>query len=303
MRSRKTLVIGVTVNLEHYENLRLEVSGEAESVQDADDLIGYLDEVLGRLGREDPATAERIDSYRRRVLVRAGREPVAAAASGCHDGVCPLPADLLSEVVGPASSVPSSPRRTTPVPATTPVSPSSPEGGASGNPPQGYPAPPGKAITSPADAPGDSPVDSPADAPVDAPVDAPGNSLADFPGGVHTVHDQSGTGAFPGTLQPASGRNPGKPGKVPSLSGAPALSSNPATSPVTVPAIHGGERGAIPEKEPGPAPEARKTDEKGPLPPGGQVCDLCSAPITEAERKTSQLFTSKNLCRTCMKKP
>jgi hypothetical protein len=274
MRSRKTLVIGVTVNLEHYENLRLEVSGEAESVQDADDLIGYLDGVLGRLGREDPATAERIDSYRRRVLVRAGRETVPATASGCHDGVCPLPADLLSEVVGPAPSVPSSQRRTTPVPATAPVSPSSPEGGASGNPPQGYPAPPGKTI----------------------------NSTADSPENAQAVHDPSGAEALPGTPQPASGRTSGKPGKEPSLAGVPAsLSSKPASSPVTVPVSHGGERGSMPEKEPDLVPDTQKTDEKVPLPPG--VCDLCSAPITEAERKTSQLFTSKNLCRTCMKKP
>jgi hypothetical protein len=58
----------------------------------------------------------------------------------------------------------------------------------------------------------------------------------------------------------------------------------------------------LPEKEPILTPDAHQADGKMPLPPGSQVCDLCSAPITEAERKTSQLFTSKNLCRTCMKK-
>lgn len=70
MDTRRTLTIGVTINLEHYENLRLEVNGEAESVAEADSLVRFLDDILGKLGREDPATAERVDSYRRRVLSR-----------------------------------------------------------------------------------------------------------------------------------------------------------------------------------------------------------------------------------------
>ncbi len=68
MGTRKNLTIGVTVNLEHYENLRIEVSGEVDSAADAGELAGFLDEVLGRFGRGDPATAERVDSYRKRVL-------------------------------------------------------------------------------------------------------------------------------------------------------------------------------------------------------------------------------------------
>jgi hypothetical protein len=68
MGARRNLTIGVTINLEHYENLRLEVNGEVESVAEADGLIRFLDEILGRFGREDPATRERVDSYRRRVL-------------------------------------------------------------------------------------------------------------------------------------------------------------------------------------------------------------------------------------------
>jgi hypothetical protein len=68
MGGPKTLTIGVTVNLEHYENLRLEVSGEVDSPEDAEELSRFLDTILVRFGRSDPATAERIDSYRRRVL-------------------------------------------------------------------------------------------------------------------------------------------------------------------------------------------------------------------------------------------
>jgi len=68
MGGPKTLTIGVTVNLEHYENLRLELSGEVDSPEDAEELSQFLDTILVRFGRSDPATAERIDSYRRRVL-------------------------------------------------------------------------------------------------------------------------------------------------------------------------------------------------------------------------------------------
>jgi len=68
MGGHKTLTIGVTVNLEHYENLRVEVSGDADSPGDAEDLTRFLSAILGTFGRNDPAMAERIDSYRRRVL-------------------------------------------------------------------------------------------------------------------------------------------------------------------------------------------------------------------------------------------
>jgi hypothetical protein len=274
MRSRKTLVIGVTVNLEHYENLRLEASGEVESTHDADDLIGYLDEVLGRLGREDQTTADRIDSYRRRVLARAPKEPLAASGSGCHDGVCPLPADLLSEVARSASPSPAAEQSSRPAPGTPPVSLSPAGGDAIGNTVQEQPVPPGK------------------------PIKAQPGSSGNAPGS----HDQPGTEAPPGTIQRASGKASGIPGKTPSRSGAPPLSPPPAPSGVPVPGTSVERRAPFPEKVTILTPDAQQTGENNPLPPGGQVCDLCSAPITEAERKTSQLFTSKNLCRTCMKK-
>jgi len=72
MGGQKTLTIGVTVNLEHYENLRLEVSGEVDTPQDAESLSRFLDTILGRFGRNDPATAERVNSYRKRVFPESG---------------------------------------------------------------------------------------------------------------------------------------------------------------------------------------------------------------------------------------
>ncbi|MDD4255545.1 MAG: hypothetical protein PHP59_09245 [Methanofollis sp.] len=68
MPAKKTLTLGITVNLDNYENLRLEVSGEVGSQEDADDLASFLDTTLARLGRGDEATAERVDAYRRRVF-------------------------------------------------------------------------------------------------------------------------------------------------------------------------------------------------------------------------------------------
>ncbi|MBP2144684.1 outer membrane biosynthesis protein TonB [Methanofollis sp. W23] len=77
MPGKKTLTLGITVNLDNYENLRLEVAGEVESQEDADELAGFLDEMLGRLGRGDDATAERVDAYRRRVFsTKETAEPI-----------------------------------------------------------------------------------------------------------------------------------------------------------------------------------------------------------------------------------
>ncbi len=82
MSDKKEVTIGITINLENYENLRLEVEGKVESQQDADELVAFLDGILSRLGRGDPATAERIDAYRRRVLTTTEVEvPTAGKAA------------------------------------------------------------------------------------------------------------------------------------------------------------------------------------------------------------------------------
>ncbi|MDD1719030.1 MAG: hypothetical protein LUQ25_03125, partial [Methanoregulaceae archaeon] len=87
----RSLTIGITVNLDNYENLRVEVTGEAEQPGDAARLVGFLDEVLAGLGRGDEATAARVDSYRKRVLAivpEAGTgEPVGAPEAGAGSPV------------------------------------------------------------------------------------------------------------------------------------------------------------------------------------------------------------------------
>jgi hypothetical protein len=89
MGTRKNLTIGVTVNLEHYENLRVEVSGEVDSADDAGELAGFLDEILGRFGRGDPATAGLVDSYRKRVLPVSEPVRVSAGLEGRQTGILP----------------------------------------------------------------------------------------------------------------------------------------------------------------------------------------------------------------------
>jgi hypothetical protein len=81
MAQRRNLSIGITVNLDNYENLRLEMSGEICDEGDAEELITYLDTILSRLGRGTPETAQRVDSYRRRVFTRP-IIPVATAGPG-----------------------------------------------------------------------------------------------------------------------------------------------------------------------------------------------------------------------------
>jgi len=79
MSRKKEVTIGITINLENYENLRLEVQGDAETHEDVDDLVSFLDGMLSRFGRGDPATAERVDAYRRRVLALRPTKPEAQA--------------------------------------------------------------------------------------------------------------------------------------------------------------------------------------------------------------------------------
>lgn len=114
MGTRRNLTIGVTVNLEHYENLRIEVSGEVESAADAGELAEFLDEVLGRFGRGDPATAERVDSYRKRVLPAREQAPGAPGQQG-REGGAPSGEPGRGEELVPAP-VATSPEIAPPVP-------------------------------------------------------------------------------------------------------------------------------------------------------------------------------------------
>lgn len=80
MSGKKEVTVGITINLDNYENLRIEVEGDVETHEDVDDLIMFLDGMLARLGRSDPATTERIDAYRRRVLKTRPAEQQASSA-------------------------------------------------------------------------------------------------------------------------------------------------------------------------------------------------------------------------------
>ncbi|MCM2465659.1 hypothetical protein [Methanoculleus oceani] len=98
MSSKKEVTIGITINLENYENLRLEVEGDVETREDVDDLITFLDGMLARLGRGDQATAERVDAYRRRVLAVKPAAPQAPA----REEKAPEPAATTTPETEPA---------------------------------------------------------------------------------------------------------------------------------------------------------------------------------------------------------
>jgi len=108
MSRKREVTIGITINLENYENLRLEVEGTVETREDADDLITFLDGMLARFGRDDPATADRVDAYRRRVLALRTSGPPGQGAT------------LAPEVEDAATSA---------APVTAEVAPAQPAGG------------------------------------------------------------------------------------------------------------------------------------------------------------------------------
>ncbi|MDD1660991.1 MAG: hypothetical protein LUQ49_00845 [Methanomicrobiales archaeon] len=92
---RKILTIGITINLENYENLRLEVQGEIGPEGTTEELISFLDGVLTRLGHGDQPTAELVEAYRRRVLAYPGSAAAAAA---------PVQRASMAEAAAPAPS-------------------------------------------------------------------------------------------------------------------------------------------------------------------------------------------------------
>lgn len=59
------LVLGGTINLTNYENIKVELTGPA---CDREQMIAYLKDTLDLFGTGNPATREMIESYKRRVL-------------------------------------------------------------------------------------------------------------------------------------------------------------------------------------------------------------------------------------------
>jgi hypothetical protein len=99
MASKKKLSIGITINLEHYENLRFEVESEVETPEDAGALVDYLDEVLSGFGRDDPAVMTQVDSYRQRVLGRGPGAVLVADAEAPGPAQAALVVEEIEEVL------------------------------------------------------------------------------------------------------------------------------------------------------------------------------------------------------------
>ena len=106
MTPGKRLTIGVTVNLERYENLRVAVEGDVETIEDAENLARYLDNVLAGFGQNDPETEKQIAHYRFRVLPGRG-DAAGDAADASGDTMVPeeeSDADAVSDEETPMTS-------------------------------------------------------------------------------------------------------------------------------------------------------------------------------------------------------
>jgi hypothetical protein len=107
--ARKIATIGITINLENYENLRLEVQGEVGDDGNTEELVSFLDGMLARLGHGDQATAERVEAYRRRVLAAPGSVVVAAVSDWQVEAAgtpVPRPAPARAPEAAPRSPEP-----------------------------------------------------------------------------------------------------------------------------------------------------------------------------------------------------
>ncbi|HJK27035.1 MAG TPA: hypothetical protein O0X24_05845, partial [Methanocorpusculum sp.] len=90
MSERRTLTIGVAINVGNYESLRLEVSDCVQTEEEAAELAAYLNRVLDGYAQNDATTRAAIDRYRSRVLEKYVPE----------EG--PSSSDTLDEIYGTA---------------------------------------------------------------------------------------------------------------------------------------------------------------------------------------------------------
>ncbi len=112
MEGQRTLSIGITVNLENYENLRLEVSGPVQDEGDAEELARFLDTVLQKFGQGDPSSRERVEAFRRRVLPAGSPAPVAeekATRMGESSSLQAEPEKPVTQVTLPRQEEPAKP--------------------------------------------------------------------------------------------------------------------------------------------------------------------------------------------------
>lgn len=90
------MTIGVTVNLQNYESLRIEVEGDVANEEDVRSLVAFLDESLALFGRGDAATEKVVNHYRKRVLQGA------LGGAAARPGAIPV----VEPVVEPPAPVP-----------------------------------------------------------------------------------------------------------------------------------------------------------------------------------------------------
>jgi hypothetical protein len=83
----KKLSIGVTINLDNYENLRMELEGDIDDEKDAGELVSFMDTILSGMGRGDSYASERIDTYRRKVLSQPVSRPTVEQITLAAHGV------------------------------------------------------------------------------------------------------------------------------------------------------------------------------------------------------------------------
>lgn len=284
----RTLTVGVTVNLDNYENLRVEVTDEAGSPEEAGRVIRFLDGVLASLGRGDQATAERIDNYRNRLFQTQSpnRDPEGFTAASEGDGKF-RPGTVIATSRISAGITDLTGRDGS---GTTGHQPDSPASDVQGHPGRTEKEKSIKKSGKMLKGPGERP-------PEDT---AQGRSLSETPPSPLSIGTPTG---FCGIDQPA---DPSRPGNAGSLPG-----KNKGTGPGPD-SLRMGVPTTIEEKIPGTAsgrPVVRAEMETGMKDTSAPekdtsapeiVCESCGGRVTPTEKKMSQLFASKTLCRRCM---
>lgn len=236
MPGKKSLTIGITVNLENYENLRLEVTGEVTDQQGVSELVGFLDETLTTFGRGNPATVELIEKYRSRVLsTESITRPAIVSAEQ-------EPAWPAMEIPAPEQQLPGSSGE-----AAAPAPLAEPKVQAAGT--SRVKAVPAQAVASPAAPP-----------------------------------DQKKETEKKQELPPEPEERPEPKAATTKAAAKAAAPAQPQTAPA-----------------PSPAPGAPPAAAAQPAAPAA-ACEICGCAVSSSEQKMSQLFMSRTLCKTCMKK-
>jgi hypothetical protein len=125
---KREMSIGVTVNLQNYESLRIEVEDDVETEEDVRSLVAFLDETLALFGRGDQATEKAVNHYRKRVLQGAIGGATGPAAVPTVEPVvappAPVPVATEPPEEGPApkaAAKPAVPKAPAKIPAPSPT--------------------------------------------------------------------------------------------------------------------------------------------------------------------------------------